>query len=172
MRHSELPSKVPDVTKWWVTLFSLVLLSAPVLPAPQTLAPDALVPGQRGIGYCVLQGTQVDSFGVEILGVQNNAMHPGRDLILARLSGANLEQTGIIQGMSGSPVYVDGKLIGAVSYGWGFASEPICGITPIGEMLELLERDLSPPNDLPSPPTRSHHTTGGFSPLSLPVWVS
>ncbi|MBT7858691.1 MAG: hypothetical protein HN712_00215 [Gemmatimonadetes bacterium] len=160
------------MTKWWVTLFSLVLLSAPVLPAPQTLAPDALVPGQRGIGYCVLQGTQVDSFGVEILGVQNNAMHPGRDLILARLSGANLEQTGIIQGMSGSPVYVDGKLIGAVSYGWGFASEPICGITPIGEMLELLERDLSPPNDLPSPPTRSHHTTGGFSPLSLPVWVS
>lgn len=157
---------------WWVALVCLAVHSTPARPSPQILAPDMLTPGQRGIGYFVLQGTQVDSFDVEILGVQHGVLHPGRDMILARLSGANLEHTGIVRGMSGSPVFVDGALIGAVAYGWGFAAEPICGITPIGDMLELLDRDLSPPQGLPSAPTEHRGAARGVAPLALPVWVS
>ena len=98
--------------------------------------------GMRGYGKTVFHGTSVDTFGVEILGIAHQALGPRRDLILARLSGGPLEQTGIIAGMSGSPVYIDERLVGAVAYGWAFATSPICGITPIADMLEVMERPL------------------------------
>ena len=88
------------------------------------MPPDSLRAGMRGYGRTVFVGTRIDSFGVEILGVQRNAMRPGRHLILARLSGAGLEETGVIQGMSGSPVYIDGRLVGAVAYGWAYSRAP------------------------------------------------
>ena len=88
-----------------------------------------------GVGRTVLQGTELQEFKVHILGVLKNVQGPRRDLILARLEGAGLEESGVAQGMSGSPVYVDGRLIGAVSYSVGaFSKEPIAGITPIEEM--------------------------------------
>src|SRR6266550_6273969 len=94
-------------------------------------------PGMVGIGRTVFDGTHVEEFKANILGVLENIIGPHRNLILARLEGGPLAHTGVIAGMSGSPVYVDGKLIGAVSYALGsFAKEPIAGITPIAEMTD------------------------------------
>jgi hypothetical protein len=92
-------------------------------------------PGMVGVGRTVFEGTRVEEFRVNILGVIENVIGPKRNLILARLEGGPLAETGVIAGMSGSPVYIDGRLIGAVSYALGsFSKEPIAGITPIDEM--------------------------------------
>ena len=101
---------------------------------------DQIERGMRGYGLSVFQGVEIDTFGVEILGVMPDAIGPGHDLILARMSGANLEHTGIIRGMSGSPVYLEGRLIGAVAYGWSYAKDPIGGITPIAPMIDVAQR--------------------------------
>jgi len=94
-------------------------------------------PGMVGTGHTVFNGTHVEEFRANILGVLDNVIGPDRSLILAKLEGGPLAQTGVIAGMSGSPVYVDGKLIGAVSYALGaFSKEPIAGITPISEMTD------------------------------------
>jgi hypothetical protein len=103
------------------------------------MAVDEIRPGMRGVGRSVFTGNAVDTFSVEILGVLPTAF-PGGDVIIARLSGQGLEQSGIVAGMSGSPVFLDGRLIGAVALGWPFSVEPITGITPIAEMLEVAER--------------------------------
>ena len=90
----------------------------------------------QGVGRTVFEGARVDEFGVRILGVLENAVGPRQSLILARLEGGPLAQTGVIAGMSGSPVFVDGRLIGAVAYAFPFGKEPIAGITPIADMIE------------------------------------
>ena len=93
-------------------------------------------------GYTVWQGDKIEEFKVHILGVLHNVIGPRRDLILARLEGGPLAQTGVIAGMSGSPVYIDGQLVGAVSYSLGsFSKEPIAGITPIAEMVDAATLD-------------------------------
>src|SRR5262245_50931666 len=102
---------------------------------------DEVRPGMQGIGRTVFQGTKIEQFDVEILGVLRN-FAPKQDMILSRLSGGPLEKTGVIAGMSGSPVYIDGKLVGAVAFAFPFAKEPIAGIQPIHQMLDLL--DLRP----------------------------
>lgn len=94
--------------------------------------------GARGHGMSVFEGETPTRFEVEILGVLHAAGTTG-DSYLARLSGANLEHTGVLQGMSGSPVYIDGALVGAVMATWAFAKEPLCTIRPIGEMRSLIE---------------------------------
>jgi hypothetical protein len=94
--------------------------------------------GDRGVGYTVLSEDRVTEFGVEVLGVLENMLGPNKPIILARLSGEEILFTGVIAGMSGSPVYVDGRLVGAVGYRFGvFSKEPIAGITPIETMLEV-----------------------------------
>lgn len=94
-------------------------------------------PGMVGIGKTVFEGTRLDEFRATIIGVLENVIGPKRSLILARLEGGPLKETGVIAGMSGSPVYIDGRLIGAVSYSLGqFVKEPIAGITPIAEMTD------------------------------------
>ena len=104
-------------------------------------------PGMVGIGHTVFDGTHVEEFKANILGVLENVIGPHRNLILAKLEGGPLANTGVIAGMSGSPVYVDGKLIGAVSYALGsFSKEPIAGITPIAEMTDsTASNDVRPP---------------------------
>ena len=98
---------------------------------------EEVKPGMVGVGRTVFEGTELKDFKVHILGVLRNIQGPRRDLILARLEGAGLAESGVAQGMSGSPVYIDGKLVGAVSYSIGsFSKEPIAGITPIAEMKE------------------------------------
>ena len=99
-----------------------------------------------GVGHTVFNGTKVEEFRARILGVIENVMGPQRNLILARLEGGPLADTGVIAGMSGSPVYVDGRLIGAVSYALGsFSKEPIAGITPIEEMTADTALDAARP---------------------------
>ncbi len=94
--------------------------------------------GLHGVAYTVFEGTQPEAMDVEILGVLKNVLGPGQDMILARLKGSKPEYTGVVAGMSGSPVYIDGKLLGALSYRIGqFSKEPIAGITPIAEMLAV-----------------------------------
>jgi hypothetical protein len=103
--------------------------TTPIMPISEVRA------GMTGVGRTVFEGSTLQDFKVHILGVLRNVQGPRRDLILARLEGGPLAQTGVAQGMSGSPVYVDGRLIGAVSYSIGaFSKEPIAGITPIEEM--------------------------------------
>jgi hypothetical protein len=113
-----------------------VLLAAPV--AQTAYMPlEQIRPGMVGVGRTVFSGTALEDFKVHILGVMRNVMAPKRNLILARLEGGPLAKTGVIAGMSGSPVYIDGQLIGAVSYSLGqFSTEPIAGITPIDEMVD------------------------------------
>src|SRR3954466_15452171 len=108
------------------------------LPAAPALMPiDDVKPGMVGTGRTIFEGSELKEFKVHILGVLKNVQAPQRNLILARLEGGPLAETGVIAGMSGSPVYIDGRLVGAVSYSIGsFPKEPIAGITPIGEMIE------------------------------------
>ena len=79
----------------------------------------------------------VEEFGAEVLGVMRD-VSPGRDMVLCRLTGCNLEHAGIIQGMSGSPIYIDGKLLGAVAFAWEFAKDPIAGVTPFQQMVQYV----------------------------------
>ena len=97
---------------------------------------EAVQPGMVGVGRTVFQGDTVEEFRANVIGVLRNVIGPGRNLVLAKLEGGPLANTGVIQGMSGSPVYIDGKLLGAVSYALGsFPKEPFAGITPIEEMV-------------------------------------
>src|ERR1700730_14128098 len=102
-----------------------------------------LKPGMRGSGRTVFQGSKIEEFQVEILGVLEN-IGPKQSLILARLSGGPLEKTGVLQGMSGSPVYIDGKLVGAVAMAFPFAKEPIAGIRPIEDMVRVSSAGTEP----------------------------
>ena len=119
---------------------------------------DDIRAGMVGVGRTVFEGDRLDEFKVHILGVLRNVIGPSRNLILARLEGGPLANTGVIAGMSGSPVYIDGRLIGAVSYSLGqFSKEPIAGITPIDEMIEAATlpgpRRQAARVDLPTPLT-------------------
>jgi len=120
-----------------VAVLAFVLSLAVGLPAQNRIFPvEELRPGMTGIGRTVFEGERLDEFTVHILGVLRNVIGPKRDLILARLEGGPLANAGVIAGMSGSPVYIDGRLVGAVSYSLGeFSKEPIAGITPIAEMI-------------------------------------
>src|SRR5271163_4300440 len=98
--------------------------------------------GQWGVAYTVFEGVTPEPMQVEILGVLKNALGPGQDMILSRLHGTKPEYTGVVAGMSGSPVYIDGRLVGALSYRIGqFSKEPIAGITPIEAMLQVRDGD-------------------------------
>jgi len=134
----------------------LAFVGAGLLAQSRNFPVDELRPGMVGIGRTVFAGDKLEEFKVEIIGVLRNSIGPRRDLILARLEGGPLAKTGVIAGMSGSPVYIDGRLVGAVSYSLGqFATEPIAGITPIAEMLDAATlpspRRQSARVDLPIP---------------------
>lgn len=99
--------------------------------------------GMRGRARTVFRGSEAEEFNVEILGVIPGAIGPKQDLIVGRLSGGGADRTSVFAGMSGSPVYIDGKLIGAISYSFPFSKEPICGITPIEQMIAIFEKKES-----------------------------
>lgn len=124
----------------------------PETPKSEFMHVDELKPGMKGYGVTAFENNQLERFDVEILGVMYNSF-AGMDMILARLSGPRFKEIGVIAGMSGSPVYIEDRLIGAVAYGWVFAKEPIAGITPIKNMLEVFERtDKKPhPEDIATP---------------------
>ncbi|HMM20902.1 MAG TPA: SpoIVB peptidase S55 domain-containing protein [Selenomonadales bacterium] len=115
----------------------LMLPAALGLAAPAIMPVDEVKTGMQGIAKTVVAGTKIDEFGVEVLGVMKNK-GPSGDLILVRTYGDVIDRTGgIAQGMSGSPVYIDGKLVGAIAYGWPFADHKVGMVTPIADMLKL-----------------------------------
>jgi len=116
--------------------FSSMIFTSLSVSDTQFMSLDEVRPGMRGTCKTVFQGDSIEVLEVEIIGTIKNFL-PKKDLILARLFGRKIEYTGLIAGMSGSPVYLEGKLIGAVAYGFTFAKEPIAGITPIEQMLEI-----------------------------------
>ncbi|MDE2735045.1 MAG: hypothetical protein OXI72_11670 [Gemmatimonadota bacterium] len=159
-----------------VALASL-LLAAPALRAQPFMEPSELRRGMSGFGLTTFQGTEIDTFQVEILGVLKGYLGPRMDMILARFSGGPLEHTGLIRGMSGSPVYIDGRLIGAIAYGWSFSKDPIGGITPIAHMLDVATREHPPPSqygkvlDLDEETTRllGGKSVSTLAPLGMPI---
>lgn len=133
---------VPALLVLGISLSSLLVLaqsSQPTIPVSQIHA------GMRGVAYTVFEGVKPEPMDVEVLGVLHNVNGPKGDIILVRLHGTKVEYTGVVAGMSGSPVYIDGKLAGALAFRIGeFSKEPIGGVTPIADMLEINALDKSP----------------------------
>src|ERR1700693_2433207 len=126
----------------WVTAQNV---TAQDRPQPAIMPLDQIHEGMKGIALTVFQGVKPESMEVEVLGVMHNVNGPKGDVILVRLHGQKVEYTGVVAGMSGSPVYLDGKLAGALSFRIGeFSKEPIAGVTPIANMLEINALDKSP----------------------------
>ena len=153
-----------------VVVYSILFtfLSHAQTTKPEILPVDQIHAGMHGVAYTVFQGTQPERMEVEVLGVLKNANGPKGDVVLVRLGGAKVEYTGVVAGMSGSPVYIDGKLAGAIAFRIGeFSKEPIAGVTPISEMLEISALDNTPtsvPVQAKSVPSLSSKTSGPGQP--------
>jgi hypothetical protein len=133
-------------------IVSSPVVSSPVV-SPQIMPLDQIHEGMKGTALTVFQGVKPESMDVEVLGVMRNVSGPKGDIILVRLHGIKPEYTGVVAGMSGSPVYFDGKLAGALAFRIGeFSKEPIAGVTPIEEMLEIKALDHTPAKS-PAPAT-------------------
>jgi hypothetical protein len=122
-------------------------------------------PGMKGTARTVFSGTEAEDFGVEVLGVIPGFPGPRQSAIIARLSGANAERTGVFAGMSGSPVFIDGKLVGAIAFSFPFSKEPIAGITPIKQMIDLFNKGSENENLKPREPRAV-----SFSQLASTEW--
>ena len=128
--------------KIFLTLFlfnlSLFAQNLPLSPPdnPQVIPMSEITEGMEGVGYTVIHGTNVEPFKVKVISVLRK-MWNGSDAILIELEGLNLEHSGTVAGMSGSPIYFDGKIAGALAFGWNYAKDPIAGVTPIEEMYKL-----------------------------------
>src|SRR5882724_3556310 len=134
--------------------FLLVFGSFPIVRAQNQKRPsgesdprffplDQIKPGMKGVARTIFQGDKPEEFGFEVLGILEGFPNPKEKIVLMKLTGSLSDRTGIFQGMSGSPAYIDGKLVGAVAYGFPFSKEPIGGITPIQQMVDIF-RDNSP----------------------------
>jgi hypothetical protein len=180
----------------FAAIFAAAALPAAGQPS-EILAADKVVAGMKGYGLSDLgDGKGIQRFDVEIIGTMKR-FAPGQDMILARVSGAGLERSGIIAGMSGSPIYVEDKLVGALAYGWPFSKDAICGITPIQSMLDirkapaaapvpiagatvstggliqaLRDRHFVPALEALLAPFRPTQASGAMAPLPLPVSFS
>lgn len=131
-----------DVLAALLCAFALLVPASGAAAPPLTLAPDELRPGDRAIVRSVFRGDSIEEFPAEIVGVLSGGTVDGQT-ILARATSERLRQVGVAQGMSGSPVYVNGRLIGALASSWAFSRDPLFGITPIREMLRLFDLPAS-----------------------------
>jgi len=142
----------------------LVLAASGELDASRYMKLDEVKPGMTGYGKTVFKGSRIENFSIEVVDVIRN-VEPSRSVILIKVTDEKLKESGIISGMSGSPIYVDGKLIGALANAWIFAKEPFAGLTPIEEMLRLLE---APQKKTPASGARSAASfTRKYSPEEL-----
>jgi hypothetical protein len=149
----------------------VLLLAVPARAADRvaTLPLAEVQPGQRAVVRTVFAGARVDTFAAEIVGV----LHMGRaggDMILARATSERVLRTGVAQGMSGSPIYVDGKLVGALSAGFPFARDAVFGATPIGEMLDVLDLPEHPAGGATQGPAGIEGSTAGLSGEARSSW--
>jgi hypothetical protein len=136
-----------------VVALALGVVIAPALRAagdqPQILPLDQVKPGMKGLAYTIFAGDKIEPFDVEVIGILPNLMGPKQSIILVQLHGDKAEHTGVVAGMSGSPVYIDGKLVGALSLKFGvFVKEPLAGVTPIEDILSIPTGDASNPKTL------------------------
>lgn len=120
--------------------------SPPVFPL------EELRPGMKGTARTVFSGSEAQEFNVEVLGVLPGYPGPRQSTIIARLSGPNVDKTGVFAGMSGSPVYIDGKIVGAIAYSFPFSKDPIAGITPIKQMIDLFDKGSTNDSQKPREP--------------------
>jgi hypothetical protein len=131
-----------------------VVALSPAVNAQSTRIPtmdvDDVKIGSKGYGLTVFQGMKPEKFDVEVVGVLRK-FRPGQDLILIKTPHERLNIAHTVAGMSGSPIFLDGKMIGAYAYGWQFGSEPIAGVTPIKNMLQDMARPVPPNLLLPIP---------------------
>jgi len=125
---------------------------------------EDLRPGMKGIARTVFAGTEPQEFSLEILGVLPGFTGPRQSTIIAKLSGTNVDKTGVFAGMSGSPVFIDDRLVGAIAYSFPFSKEPICGITPIRQMIDNFEQG----NDKPKRNAEARATS--FTELASADW--
>src|SRR5215472_13556585 len=135
--------------KWPSAVLAIVLLAAPGPARSEdklaTMPVADIQPGMKGAAYTIFQGDQVEKIDLEVIGVLHNAIGPKLDVILVRLLGDTVRQTGVVAGMSGSPVYIDGRLVGALALKLGsFTKEAIAGVTPIADMLEIEQSPATP----------------------------
>jgi SpoIVB peptidase S55 len=123
-----------------LTLILLAFLCAPLARSQQTtetISVDQVRPGMQGYAYTIFSGDQIEKFDLQVIGVMPNFLGPKQSIILVELKGPKVEHTGVVAGMSGSPVYLDGKLAGALSLKLGiFTKEAIAGVTPIADVLQ------------------------------------
>ncbi len=155
-----------------VSAFSLSVAVAQSTP-PQTIPVDQIHTGMRGVAYTVFQGVNPEPMDVEVLGILHNVNGPKGDIILVRLHGAKVEYTGVVAGMSGSPVYLDGKLAGALAFRIGeFSKEPIAGVTPIADMLEINAMDKSPAEEVAAAKPTVNNVAGKTSSPGISPSVS
>jgi hypothetical protein len=159
----------PAVLAFAVSLSTLLIAQstsaqstpAPSKPSVPTIPVSQIHPGMRGVAYTVFEGIKPEAMDVEVLGVLHNVNGPKGDVILIRLHGAKVEYTGVVAGMSGSPVYIDGKLAGALAFRIGeFSKEPIAGVTPIADMLEINALDKSPAEEAAATKPAVSNATG------------
>jgi hypothetical protein len=166
-------------TNWLKGLALILSLFAVSIPA-QSVAPSAALAagkgpagflplsqvkeGMHGVAKTVFRGSTPEEFNVEILGILPGAVGPQQDLIIGRLSGGQAERTAVFAGMSGSPVYIDGRLVGAISYSFPFSKEPICGITPIEQMVAIFEKNQ------PAKASTAEPRALSFAELASAVW--
>jgi SpoIVB peptidase S55 len=135
-----------------------------------TMPVEDVRPGMKGVAYTVFEGSKPEPMDVQVLGVMRNTNGPKSNVILVRLQGKKAEYTGVVAGMSGSPVYIDGKLVGALAFRIGeFSKEPIGGVTPIGEMLEINELDRTLPADSQTAASRDRSEVSKTSGPGLPM---
>jgi hypothetical protein len=151
--------------RYFAYLLALILVLALRLPAGETSSTfplDEVRPGLKGVAYTIFTGDEVEKVDLVVLGVLHNAMGPKQDVILVQLLGEKAEHSGVVAGMSGSPVYFDGKLAGALSLKLGiFTKEAIGGVTPIQNMLDV-ERDAAAPKQTGAGAPPSAVNTGSF----------
>ena len=144
----------PHSGKWLALLALLFVTLAPSArpaDAPATIPVSEIKPGMKGVVYTIFEGDQVEKVDLEVIGILNDALGPKQDVILVKLLGDKAEKTGVAAGMSGSPVYFDGKLAGALSLKIGnFTKDAIGGVTPIASMF-----DVAKSSDVPAMPVRS-----------------
>ena len=125
-----------------VSLLAVLSVCIAASVSAETMPLSQIHKGMRGYGLTVFEGTTLSKFDVEVVGVLNN-IGPSQNLILIKVDAPEVQRAGVIAGMSGSPIFIDGKVIGALAYAWQFAKEPIAGVTPIDEMLKIAEAGSS-----------------------------
>src|SRR5690349_5646133 len=127
-------------------------VTAPKPNGPELFPLEELRPGMKGVARTVFSGSDTQEFGVEILGVLPGFPGPRQSAIIGRLSGSNVDRTGVFAGMSGSPVYIDRKIVGAIAFSFPFSKEPIAGITPIKQMIDPFNKGSENDNTKPKEP--------------------